>query len=463
MYHGGSQETSGGHAARLDLQSFRLTTWRYWQLPPNAAREDSDGEELAERVESILADAVRIRLLSDVPLGVLLSGGFDSSLICAVAARQLDKPLKTFNIALPGSGLDESEHARSVAGFLGTEHYVLAAAQPSLEVMADIAPFVDEPMADSSLIPSFLLSKLTRGYVTVALGGDGGDELFGGYSDYTMSLTDEARLRRMPRPLVRLAAVMAARLPAGVRGRHRLASLKGGALQSLVWGSPYFDLVLRRRILGKDSIAVMGDSPDAPERFLLGLFQEGTDPVDCMTRTHFGSILPDHFLVKVDRASMANSLEVRAPFLDYRLVEFAFSSIPDSWKVSGGESRKIQRILARRTFPADLLTGRKQGFSIPMDEWMRADRCSLTRELMDFLPACIDRREVKRLIAGENAGRTNGARLVFTCHARDCAEEPGKEAGIVAKKFSVCIPAYNRHGLLPEAFRIDLCAKLLQL
>jgi asparagine synthase (glutamine-hydrolysing) len=399
------------HAGRLDLRSFKLNVWRYWKLPQHAADEDADGEELADQVQALLEDAVRIRLLSDVPLGVLLSGGFDSSIISAIAARESSKPVRTFNIALPGSALDESGQARRIATFLGTEHHVLEAGQPSIDVIEEMAPMIDEPIADSSIIPSFLLSRLTRRHVTVALGGDGGDELFGGYLDYTTSLADEDRLHWVPQGLIRLAANMAAALPAGVRGRNRIASLRGGADQQLIWGSPYFDLKLRHRILGKDSFEVMGETPDAPERYLLGLFMEGRDPMDSMTRTHFGSILPDDFLVKVDRASMAHSLEVRAPFLDYRLVEFAFSSIPGSWKVSGGESRRIQRILARRLLPPDMVTNRKQGFSIPLDEWIRANDFTKVRELMPLLPPCIDRKEVEQLIAGEKMGRANGARL----------------------------------------------------
>ena len=407
----GVKKLPAAHAARLDLDKFNLTVWRYWQLPELCADEKTDGEELAGRVEELLEDAVRIRLLSDVPLGVLLSGGFDSSLIASMAARQSSKPIKTFNIALPGSALDESRQSRLIADFLGTEHHILEATRLSMDVVDEMSPFIDEPIADSSLIPSFMLAKLTRRHVTVALGGDGGDELFGGYLDYTTSLADQSRLHWIPPVLVRLAANMAAELPAGVPGRNRIASLKGGAIQQLIWGSPYFDLRLRQRILGRDSLAVMGQMADAPERYLLGLFMEGKDAMDSMTRTHFGSILPDDFLVKVDRASMAHSLEVRAPFLDYRLVEFAFSSIPGSWKVSGGESRRIQRILARRLLPSDLVTTRKQGFSIPLDEWMRADNCAKVRELVAFLPPCIDRKEVAHLVTGENLGRANGSRL----------------------------------------------------
>ena len=199
--------------------------------------------------------------------------------------------------------------------------------------------------------------------------------------------------------------------PPPERGRNRLAALHGGPLQSLVWGSPYFDRGLRHRILRPDAVAALGEGYQAPEHFRLGLFLAGRDPVDAMTRTHFGSILPDDFMVKVDRASMAVALELRAPLLDVRLVEFAFGRVPSAWKVQGTESRRLQKLLARRLLPPALDVHRKQGFSIPLNEWLRASRCAELQSLRPCLPDCIDPREVDRLIAGHLQGRANGGRL----------------------------------------------------
>lgn len=399
------------HIARLTLPDLRLALQRYWELPVNNPLPSEDGEFFADQAQTLLEDAVRLRLISDVPLGVLLSGGLDSSLVVAAAARQSSDSVKTFTIAMTGSPLDESSHARVVADHFATEHHVLETSSPTLSVVNELAPFVDEPLADSSIIPSFLVSRLTRQYVTVALGGDGGDELFGGYLDYPVSLADQQRFGSLPRPLLRAAALLAARLPAGLKGRNRLASLRGGPLQQMIWGSPYFDLELRGRILTSDTVHRLCGVFDEPEQWLLRLFEGGRDAVDCMTRTHFGSILPDDFLVKVDRSSMAHSLELRTPFLDYRLVEFAFGQIPSCWKVQGGATRRIQRILGRRMLPPALDTGRKQGFSIPLDDWLRTDRCYMVRQYLPWLPACIERREVERLIDGHSKGRANGSRL----------------------------------------------------
>ena len=399
------------HAGRLDLASMKLRLWQYWALPSSTADGISDGERLADEAGKLLVDSVRLRMISDVPLGVLLSGGLDSSLVVAAAARESTRPVKTFTIAIPGSPLDEAAHAERVARHFATEHHVLPLGTPGLAVLDDIAPWVDEPIADSSIIPAFLVSRLTRHHVTVALGGDGGDELFGGYRDYTAGLNDQARLGWVPAPALRAAAGLVARLPAGVRGRNRIASLREGPLQQMIWGSTYFDQELRRRILGPDIVSELGVRLDAPERLLLSLFSSGSDPVDRMTRTHFGSVLPDDFLVKVDRASMAVSLEIRAPFLDHRLVEFAFGRVPSRWKVTGGESRRIQRILARRWLPAEANFSRKQGFSIPLDEWLRADGCERVRSVCATLPDWIQWQELDDLIAGQLKGRANGARL----------------------------------------------------
>lgn len=407
----GVKKLPPAHAGRLNLNTFELNIWQYWQLPANRSSVEVNGEMLADEVLALLNDAVALRMISDVPLGVLLSGGLDSSLVAAIAARQSPSPIKTFTLSLPGSKLDEAFYAQCVADHLSTDHHVLELTAPSLDDLEAIAPLIDEPLADSSLIPSYLISKLTHEHVTVVLGGDGGDELFGGYSDYPLALATQRQLGWVPHPILRWISHLAGLLPAGVKGRNRLASLRGGALEQQIWGSPYFDIALRKRLFKQDQLQQLGDGLDEPEQSLLHLFKSGKDAVDCMTRSHFGSILPDDFLVKVDRASMANSLEARTPLLDYRLIEFAFSKIPSSWKVSNGETRRVEQILAKRLLPPQLDTKRKQGFSIPLDDWLRADNCQLLRKYMPFLPDCINRDEVERLIAGLFRGRTNGARL----------------------------------------------------
>ena len=407
----GVRKLPPAHCARLDLATMRLDTWRYWQLPSNDAAPDSDPADLAAQAQALFEDSVRLRLQSDVPLGILLSGGLDSSLVVAAAARASATPVKTFTIALPGSTLDESGYASTVARHFSTDHHRLELDRSSLAVLDEIAPLVDEPLADSSLLPAYVVSRLTRTHVTVALGGDGGDELFGGYRDYPHALADQARFGWLPDAAFDAMGRLAGKLPAGVRGRNRLASLRGGALQQIIWGSPYFDIELRKRILSGDFLGELGGKLDAPEQELLASFRCGSGPVDSMTRTHFHSILPDDYLVKVDRASMAHGLELRCPFLDHRLIEFCFSKVPDIWKANGRESRRLQKLMARNMLPSTLDVNRKQGFSVPIEQWLLAEPPGKLAERMDDLPDFIRRDEVHALIRGLRLGRTNGARL----------------------------------------------------
>lgn len=407
----GVQKLPPAHCGRLNLSTGALDIRRYWALPTNQPKSNVDGAELAAEAGKLIEDSVRLRLIADVPVGVLLSGGLDSSLVVAAAARVSSTPVETFTIALPGSSLDEAHHAQKVASFLGTRHHVLPLEKPSLDLLDGLAPFIDEPIADSSILPAWLVFGLARKHVTVALGGDGGDELFGGYSDYTTSIADDRRWGAVPKPVTRVMAGAASLLPAGVRGRNRIASLRGGAFQQLIWGRPYFDSRLRSRLLTADAKAELGAGLEAPEHFLLDLFHKGTDPLDSMTRTHFGSILPDDFLVKVDRASMMHSLEVRAPFLDHRLIEFAFGQVPSHWKVLGGESRRLERLLAKQWLPTDLDINRKQGFSIPINEWLRNEGEQRLMDRMVGLPDVINLDEVRSLVRGHLAGRANGGRL----------------------------------------------------
>lgn len=407
----GVKKLPPGHAARLDFSTFEFKSWRYWSLPANHPEDGVDGECLADEAGKLIEDATRLRLEADVPVGVLLSGGLDSSLVVAAAAHVSASPVRTFTVTLPGSSLDESIHARQVAHYFGTEHHELALENTGLDALDDIAPFIDEPIADSSLIPTFLVSRLTRQHVTVALGGDGGDELFGGYNDYPASLADQHHLGWLPKSAFEFAAQAASCLPAGVRGRNRIASLRGGPLQQIIWGRPYFDIALRQRVLSQAAIDGLAERLDVPERFLLGLYETGADAVDRMTRMHFGGVLPDDFLVKVDRMSMAVSLEMRAPLLDHRLVEFAFGRIPSIWKVKGRETRRVQKILASRWLPPELDVQRKQGFSIPLNEWMRNSGGGELRRIRDWLPTCINQDEVDGVLTGHAKGRANGGRL----------------------------------------------------
>lgn len=407
----GVKKLPPGYCGKLDLKTNEISLRRYWVLPANSSEYHDTPFVLANEAWDLIRSSVSMRLEADVPVGVLLSGGLDSSLVTAAAAESSSKSIETFTIALPGSKLDESSYAKTVADYFDTRHTVLPLDSPSLNLLDGLEPFIDEPIADSSILPAWLVFGVARKNVTVALGGDGGDEIFGGYDDYSTSISDAKILKYFPDFCIKGAASLAALLPAGVKGRNKISSLRQGPYQQLIWGTPYFDVGLRKNILTSSAYESLGQSIGRPEGFLLDLFTTGKDPVDKMTRKDFGSILPDDFLVKVDRASMAHSLEIRAPFLDHRLIEFGFSKVPSNCKVADGESRRLQQVIARKVLPPSLNTQRKQGFSIPLDEWLRSEGEMRLMSRMEGLPDVIKMSFVRDLVRGHMKGRKNGGRI----------------------------------------------------
>ena len=398
------------HALRFDLKSGVAKVWRYWQLPEldSAAVQGVNEADLLDELEFLLRDAVRRQLVADVPVGVLLSGGVDSSLITAMAVREARR-LKTFTIRFPGHGsLDETEHARLIARHFATDHVELEAQPSTADLLPRLARQFDEPMLDSSMIPTFLVCQMVRQHCTVALGGDGGDELFAGYGSYSRLLWMQSRLGKIPRPLRSLIANAAERvLPVGLRGRNWLQGL--GA--DLELGLPLIAGVLGRTTRGR----LMARQPGWPlvaERVIEQRLPVHTDLLQRATRMDFSNYLADDILVKVDRASMLNSLEVRAPLLDYRLIEFAFRRVPSHLKATQQDKKILLKRLTTRVLPAEFDRERKQGFSIPLASWLKvgAFREMFHAVLLDS-QVIFDRRTVRDLLLGQDRGRSNGERL----------------------------------------------------
>jgi asparagine synthase (glutamine-hydrolysing) len=399
------------HGLIYDLRTGQITSWKYWQLPQQVSSAASD-VELVEELSDILMDSVRQRLIADVPVGILLSGGLDSSLVTAMAARVSSRPVKTFTIAFPGHGAyDEGPYARLVARHFGTEHVELVAEPASVELLPKLAWQYDEPMADSSMVPTYLVANLVRQQATVALGGDGGDELFGGYPYYSWIQSQEAVRRYIPRPLRQLAGGLAARcLPTGLKGRNYIIGFTSDLPQSIAHINVYFDQVSRSRLL-----APSGFNPDpgrSPEAYKASLCQPGYSPLQQATRVDFQTTMVDDFLVKVDRASMLASLEVRAPWLDYRLIEMAFGRVPDRLKATVRERKILTRRLAQRLLPAQLDLDRKQGFSLPLTAWLKGNWGRFIEEvLVQAEPRLFDQRAIQGLLRGQRRGLANTHRL----------------------------------------------------
>jgi asparagine synthase (glutamine-hydrolysing) len=378
-----------GHIACFRPETGEWHERAYWDLPESAPDPRASAEDLEHELERLLEDAVRRQLAtSDVPVAVLLSGGIDSSLITAMAARARTN-VKTFTVTFPlHQAFDEAPYARLVARHFGTDHQELTGDEPGIDLLPRLARQFDEPIADSSMIPTYLVSALVREHATVALGGDGGDELFGGYRHYTF-VQRLARVRgSVPPALRKFVGLTAARMPARLRGRTYLASVNR-AEEAAVHSNGYFDPAARRALLAAPSNGFR-----TPEELRATFGYGAHSLLQTAQRADFRSYLPDDILVKVDRASMLASVEVRAPFLDHRVIELAFGRVPDTLKADAQGGRKLLlRRLAARLLPPELDLQRKQGFALPVEGWLRGRHAGYVRDLLAEADPRLFRRE----------------------------------------------------------------------
>lgn len=397
----------------FDLTQGTSRVWRYWTLPDlaiSSARTPENSEEaLVDRLETLLEDAVSRQMVADVPIGILLSGGVDSSLVTAMAVRAAPN-VKTFTVRFPGYvRFDETEYARLISRHFGTTHLELDAGHASVDTLPLLARQFDEPMVDSSMIPTYLVSKLVREHCTVALGGDGGDELFGGYALHSRLLWTANLVRYVPSSLRHsISGAATTLLPVGFKGRVWLQGLETDFRHSLPVGVGHFDSPTRKRLLNTPGMWASSFDRTREERI-----PKSSDLLQRVTRMDFENYLPEDILVKVDRASMLNSLEVRAPLLDYRLIEFAFGSVPSSLKTTKTSRKVLLRRLATRLFPSTFDQRRKQGFSIPLVTWLRGGpwKAFFHEVLLRSDGSIFDRQTITELLAGAAHGRANGERL----------------------------------------------------
>lgn len=401
-----------GHAMSYDIERGATHIWEYWRLPePNMPATAKD-EELPDELESLLEDSVRLRMVADVPLGILLSGGLDSSLVAALAARVSPSPVRTFTITFPGhAGHDEGPYARLVASSIGAIHTELAAEPATVDMLPMLAEQFDEPLADSSMVPTYLVSRLIRQHATVALGGDAGDELFGGYPHHSWVQQQELVRALVPgrvRSALRQAAVRL--LPPGVKGRNFAIGLTSDLPQFIASTGIFFDEPFRRRLLSPLLHLRKGNVTPEAERTQLS--EAFSTPLRKVTSVDFLTYLVDDILVKVDRASMLTSLEVRTPWLDHRIVEFAFSRVPDRLRATSRVRKVLPRLLGKRLLTNDVDFTRKQGFSIPFAAWFKSGWGKFIEDVLaDVSRDLFDRRVVQGLLEGQRRGLSNTNRL----------------------------------------------------
>ncbi len=375
-------------AHKLVLEDGRVEVDRYWCLSYKTAQPVPSENEAADHLRELMADAVRMRLVSDVPLGVLLSGGVDSSSVAAFAVRASTEPVKTFSISFAEASFDESAYARGVAKFLGTDHHEeRLSANLAANLVSEIGAWMDEPFSDPSLVPTYLLSRFTRKHVTVALGGDGGDELFAGYPMYAGLRWGEFYKRlplplrqRLIEPIVRLLPVKTKNLSFDYKAQRFVTGAKYDTVaRHHVWfGS--FTPEEQMGLLTADALAASDDDIYAQAR----QFAEecdNEDPVTRMQSVDTRLYLAEDILTKVDRASMAVSLEVRAPFLDPRVAEFA-ASLPANYKLRGHKTKYILKKAVHELLPPFVTKRGKKGFGVPVAEWLKVKLRPLARDLL---------------------------------------------------------------------------------
>lgn len=397
-------------AHMMIVEDGRMTTTRYWRLS-YAGQPDLDEGDALEQLDAHLRQAVKRRLISDVPLGAFLSGGIDSSLVVSYMA-ELAPTVRTFSIGFAEQEYNELPAARLVAERYGTQHVEFVVAPEAVELLPQLVWHYGEPFADSSALPTYILSELTRRHVTVALNGDGGDESFAGYDRYR-ALQMAETIARVPTPL-RLAAALGADALATLvphRQTRRIQRFLNGSVaaphrQYARW-MMHFDSPLKSELMTDSFLSATTDNA---ENMVDGLFASSDAPtlVERGIDSDVRSYLPDDLLVKVDVATMAHGLEGRSPFLDHELMEFA-ARLPLNLKLRGRVQKYLPRRLARKRLPAGLLSLPKKGFGVPIDHWFRKDLGSFARDLLLGARArsrgYMHRPVVERLFAEHQSGR----------------------------------------------------------
>jgi len=411
--------------------SGRLTQGRYWTLPPPAEQPPAGMTETEARVQLRTAfdEAVSAQMIADVPLGAFLSGGIDSSSVVASMALQSSKPVKTFSIGFEEAAFNELDYARLVADKYRTEHHEILVKADSVALVTRLVKHFGEPFADSSAIPTYVVSEFAAGYVKAVLTGDGGDELFGGYTSF-QAVERFRVMDHVPQPVRRVLASLADGLPYSAYGKNFLRMISRPTALERYFENNYSPYFLRRQLLQPEW---MPPAEGAYLTALLGhcLLPDGADILTQAMYFETAANLAGDMLVKVDRMSMANSLEVRCPFLDHRLATLA-ASIPHNWKIRDGKGKRIFLDAVGDRLPPRLLARHKMGFDLPLATWLRGSLRSLLWESLtsrqfldrgfvseDFLRQLLEEHQAQR----RNNSHTLWALLMLDMWFRDL-EQP---------------------------------------
>jgi asparagine synthase (glutamine-hydrolysing) len=369
----GIRKLPAGHL--IEFRQGDMKIRQYWNLPEYGTHPPISEDECLDELERRLEEAVRIRLISDVPLGALLSGGVDSSIIVALMARTSARPVKTFSIGFRAEQFNESEYARLVSERFGTEHHELILEADLEETLSYLSGMMEEPFGDSSMLPTYYVCRMARRQVTVALSGDGGDELFAGYDRYLVAM-ERPKFDPLQRWLGRIYRDrIHGMMPSGMYGKNLAWNASLNDRDRYLDGISFFPALHRERnLFTREFLETAARLPD-PLLEWRHLY-DGAPARDRISRLLYldtKTYLNSDILTKVDRMSMATSLEVRVPMLDHEFVEWV-TSLPVEWKFKGGTRKPILKKLAERLgIPPALVHRRKQGFQLPLVEWMRSE------------------------------------------------------------------------------------------
>lgn len=372
----------------MTVENGEIKTRRYWNLSFSKNGHTASIEKAATELRDLFSDAVRMRLVADVPLGILLSGGVDSSTIAAFATQHATEMVKTFSIGFSENSFDESRYAREVASHLGTDHYEeMLSVEKAGDLISEIGTWLDEPLSDGSLIPTYLLARFVRKHVTVALGGDGGDELFAGYPMYfghkvasAYSSIPQFVRSGLIEPVVQRLPVSTKNLSFEYRAKRFVKSAKCDAIQRHHSWFGSFTADEQKSLLTENVLARTNGDIYAGPRNLLGIC-DARDEIERMQYLDMNFYMAEDILTKVDRASMAVSLETRAPFLDPRIGQFA-ASLPLEYKLRGSKGKYILKKSVEGLLPKTILHRSKKGFGIPIADWLKGRLNPLMHDLL---------------------------------------------------------------------------------
>jgi len=372
----------------MKYENGKMSEKRYWQVVPH--EKNMTLQQAEEKLSFLLSDSVKLRLLSDVPLGAFLSGGLDSSILVSLMAKASREQVKTFSIGFKESSYNELNYARAVAKKYNTEHHEFIIQPDALDLTEKLIKQLDEPFGDFSIFPTYLVSKMAREYVTVSLSGDGGDELFGGYDTYRAHMFAHSFYSKIP-DFVKKGFILPAAnaLPPTKKKKGAVNSFKrfveGTLLPEYLYHARWMVFLSekeRRKLLSDEILSELSKT----DRYdFIRKFNCSSMDIDDVTRTGFidlNTYLIDNILVKVDRMSMASSLEARVPYLDHRVVEFAFS-LPPQFKMDRLSTKVILKKTFRDNLPDEIKNRGKQGFSIPIKNWIRKDLKEMMTGLLD--------------------------------------------------------------------------------